>query len=283
MSRSLLALPALITFAALGSAQGDNGFTRGQGNTDLALSYTLDWYDEFWVGSQKVSPADVGEIERTTYNLWAAHGLSEDLDLVASASYVEATSDGVQAGLGTPGFDDEEDLQDLVLGAKWRAHQGGIGPGTLGLLVAPAIKVPMTDYEENAVTAIGDGQVDLRFRGIVHYQIGTFWGALESGYDRRNGAPDDEIPINLTLGGNLGPVTIMPYYSQIISQGGIDIDEVPAAGRFPATEEEYQRYGISAYARLGDTFGLTAGYRTTSDGKNTGDVDAYTIGLVFNL
>jgi hypothetical protein len=277
MSRSLLALPALLVLAALASAQGDNGFTRGQGNTDVALSYTLDWYDEFWVGSDKVSDPGVGEIERTTYTLWAAHGLSEDLDLVASASYVEASSDGMA------GFDDEEDLQDLVLGAKWRAYQRGAGPGTLGLLVTPAIKLPMTDYEDNAVTAIGDGQVDLRFRGVVHYQIGTFWGALESGYDRRNGAPDDEIPINLTLGGNLGPVTIMPYYSQVISQGGIDIDEVPAAGRFPATEEEYQRYGISAYARLGDTFGLTAGYRTTSDGKNTGDVDAYTIGLVFNL
>ena len=67
------------------------------------------------------------------------------------------------------------------------------------------------------------------------------------------------------------------------SQGGIDINEVgvPGQGGFPSTEEEYERYGISAYARLGSGLGLTAGYRTTSDGKNTGDVDAYTVGIVY--
>jgi len=275
MSRPSLVVPALLALGALASAQGDTGFTRGQGRTDVAVSYTLDWYDEFWVGSDKVENPDVGEVERATYNLWAAHGLSEDLDLVGSASYVEAESDGAA------GFDDESDLQDLVLGAKWRAWQ--TASQNLGLFLAPAVKLPMTDYEENAVTAIGDGQVDLRFRGIAHYQWRGLWASLESGYDRRNGAPDDEIPINLTLGGTVGPVTIMPYYSQVISQGGIDIDEVPLEGRFPATEEEYERYGIAAYARIGDKLGVTAGYRTTSDGKNTGDVDAYTIGLVFNL
>lgn len=280
MSRPSLVPAVVVSIAALtslASAQGDNGFTRGEGRTSVALSYTLDWYDEFWVGTTKVSDPGVGEIERATYNLWAAHGLTEDIDLVASGSYVEASSDGAA------GFDDEDDLQDLVLGAKWRVHQTGAGPGVLGLLVAPSVKLPMTDYEDNAVTAIGDGQVDVRLRGIAHYQIGTFWAALETGYDRRNGAPSNEVPLNVTLGGNVGPVTIMPYYSQVFSDGGIDISQVPAEGRFPAVEEEYVRFGLATYARLGENFGLTAGYRTTSDGKNTGDVDAYTLGLVFNL
>lgn len=280
MTRTTLALTtaAVLALATLADAQGDTGFVRGKGRADVALSYSLDWYDEFWVGDTKVSDPNVGEVERTTYSLYTAYGLTDDLDLVLNAAYVEATADGAA------NFPDEDDLQDLVLGAKWRAFQGGAGgAGQFSLFLTPAVKLPMTDYEDNNVTAIGDGQVDLRFRGIAHYQIGAFWGSLESGYDVRNGAPDDEIPVNLTLGGDLGPVTIMPFYSMIASQGGIDISDVPALGGFPSTEEEYERYGVRAYAKLNDRFGLTAGYLTTSDGKNTGDVDSYNIGIVFGL
>lgn len=275
--RTLIALPLIAALATVASAQGDTGFLRGEGHADVALSYGVDTYDHFWVGGTKVSDPGVGEIERQTTNLYAAYGLREDLDLVLNASYVSTMSDG--AG----GFPDEDDLQDLVLGAKWRAYETGAGPGRLGLFLAPAIKLPMTDYEDNNVTAIGDGQVDLRFRGIAHYQVGTFWASLETGFDKRNGAPDDEIPVNLTLGGNAGPVTIMPFYSKVSSQGGIDISDVPALGGFPAVEEEYTRYGLRAYAPIGESFGLTAGYFSTSDGRNTGDVDAWSLGLVFRL
>jgi hypothetical protein len=279
MHRPNLALTtfAVLALASLASAQGDTGFLRGEGRADVALSYSLDWYDEFWVGDTKVSDPGVGEIERSTLSLYAAYGLLEDLDLVVNAAYVESSSDG--AG----GLPDEDDPQDLVLGAKWRAYDTGAGAGRLSLFLAPAVKLPMTDYENNAPTAIGDGQVDLRFRGIAHYQVGAFWGSLESGFDKRNGAPDDEIPFHLTLGGDVGPVTIMPFYSMVSSQGGIDISDVPALGGFPAVEEEYDRYGVRAYARIHDRFGLTAGYLTTTDGKNTGEVDAYTFGIVFGM
>lgn len=48
-------------------------------------------------------------------------------------------------------------------------------------------------------------------------------------------------------------------------------------------EQEYERYGIAAYGRVTEGFGVTAAYKTTSDGKNTGEVDAYTFGLVLGL
>ncbi len=263
------------------AAQGDTGFLRGEGRVDAALSHTLDYYDEFWVGDTKVDgdAAGVGEVERATYSLYAAYGMSDDLDLVLNANYVTAEADGPGAGSGFP---DEDDLQDLYLGAKWRAAQTAAGEGEFSFLFAPSVKLPMTDYEDNAVTAIGDGQVDLRFRGIVHYQYRGFWGALESGYDRRNGAPDDEVPINVTLGATvLERVTIMPFFSMINSLGGEDISDVGSPGvGFPDTQEEYERWGVSAYARITPNIGLTGMWRTTSDGMNTGDADAFSVGLV---
>jgi len=272
--RPTLPLCAAFLLASLASSQ-DTGFVRGQGRTDYALSYNVDTYDEFWVGDTKVADPGVGEVERLTYNLYIAHGLTNDLDLVFNAAYADVSSDGAA------GFDDESDLQDMVIGAKWRAWRGGAGPGEFSFFLTPAFKVPMTEYEDNAVTAIGDGQVDVRLRGIAHYQAGVFWASLETGYDRRNGAPEDEYPLNVTLGASAGPITIMPYYSGVSSQDGIDISDVPAQGGFPSVEEEYERYGVRAYGHLNESFGLTAGWFTTTDGKNTGDVEAFSIGIVF--
>lgn len=271
---SILPLSAVLLLATSLSAQ-DTGFVRGQGRTDFALSYNVDTYDEFWVGDTKVADPGVGEVERITYNFYVAHGLTNDLDLVFNAAYADVSSDGAA------NFDDESDLQDMVIGAKWRAYRRGAGPGELSLFLTPAVKVPMSEYENNAVTAIGDGQVDLRLRGIAHYQVGAFWASLETGFDRRNGAPEDEYPLNVTLGASAGPVTIMPFYSGVSSQGGIDISDVGTLGGFPSTEEEYERWGLRAYGRVNDTFGVTAGWLTTSDGKNTGDVEAFSLGVVF--
>jgi hypothetical protein len=270
--RIALAFSSALALAVVATAQGDNGFLRGQGHFDAALSYTLDYYDEFWVGDSKMSASDVGEVERETGSLYLAYGLTDDIDLVANVNYVEAETDGLVA------FEDQDDLQDLYLGAKWRPWAGGVGSGMLSTLFAPSIKIPMTDYEDNDVTAIGDGQIDLRFRAILHYQWSALFGALETGYDRRNGAPEDEVPLNLTVGGTIAErVTVMPFYSLVRSKGGPDI----GGGPFRAVEEEFDRFGLSAYARLSAGFGLTALWRTTTDGRNTGDASTVSFGLVF--
>lgn len=284
-TRSLVMPAGILVFSSfvlssVAAAQGETGFLRGAGRADIALTYGEDSYDQFWVGNVRVSDPGVGEITRRTVSLYTAYGLSDDTDLVFGAAWVEASSDGAA------GFPDESDLQDATIGLKhafWRTPAGG---GEFTLLAAPGVKLPMSDYEDDAVTAIGDGQVDLRARVIGHWRHTTtgIFASLETGYDRRNGAPDDEIPFNLTLGFPVfDRVTIMPFYSRTESLGGIDISEVPAQGGFPSVEEDVERYGVQAYARLGDSIGLTAGWRTTIDGTNTGDADTWSLGLVLSL
>ena len=260
-------------------AQGDNGFLRGQGKLDLSLTYTNDSYDHFWVGNDKVSDPAVGTVTRETTALYAAYGLRDDIDLVFNAAYVGADSDG------TGGFPTEEDLQDATFGVKWAFWKRRMGPGETSVLFAPSIKQPMTNYEDNNVTAIGDGQTDLRARMIGQYTWDNgLFAAIESGYDRRNGAPHDEIPLNITLGGTIAQrFTIMPFYQLVDELGGIDINQIPADGGFPATEEDYQRLGVAAYVRITDQFGISGRYMSTLDGKNTGDVDSYSVGLTFRV
>lgn len=276
-----VALALLVTVAVAGpaAAQGETGFLRGKGKLDASLTYTLDWYDTFWVGTERVSMPMVGEVERETWSLHLAYGLRDDLDLVMSGALVESEADG--AG----GIPDVKDMQDLVLGLKWRFLHEPFAGGHVSLLAAPSIKTPMGTYPTDQVTAIGDGQTDLRGRVIAQYQhgSGTFL-ALETGYDIRNGSPDDEFPLHLTLGFTpIENLTLTPFYSRVWSEGGIDISDVPALGGFPAVREEYTRVGVGAYFRLRDDLGLTGMWRTTVDGRNTGEADAVSLGLVLRF
>jgi len=279
-ARFLPILPVCVALSSAlfpASAQGETGFLRGKGNTDIVLATTLDTYDEFWVGTDRVAMAGVGEVDRMTYTLYSAYGATDDIDVILGASYVEAEADG--AG----NFPDESDLQDALLAAKWRVYEHALESGTrFSVALLPGVKLPLSDYEENNVTAIGDGQVDVRARFVsqVHFANGAFI-ALETGYDRRNGAPDDEFPIHLTLGATvLEGLTLSPFLSRVDSLGGSDIGDPRG---FPYNEEDFTRVGLSAYYRLSQRFGLTGSWRTTIDGRNTGDVDGFSLGVVLAL
>jgi hypothetical protein len=273
-----LALAAsLLAVAGPLSAQGETGFFRGEGHLDAALSGTFDSYDEFWVGIEDVSDPGVGEVERTSVSLYLAYGLSDDLDLIGNAAWVSSESDGAA---GAPG---EDDLQDFLLAAKWRAWHKPTGWGEMSLSLLPGIKLPLTDYEDNDITAHGDGQVDLRGRVVLHAQHTAGWYAsFETGYDHRNGAPEDEIPMHLQAGMTFFErITVSPFVSRVESLGGNDIGD--PGFTFPENEEDYTRAGIKAYAKLGAHMGITAGWHTTLDGRNTGDVTGFTVGLVYSM
>jgi hypothetical protein len=94
---------ALLGAVYQAQGQGDSGFLRGKGRTNIALSYSLDSYDDFWIGHSKVESPPFGRVSRHHLNLYGAYGLTETT----------------------------------------------------------------CDYTEDAVTAIGDGQTDIRLRGVA--------------------------------------------------------------------------------------------------------------------
>jgi hypothetical protein len=262
-------------------AQGDNGFLRGTGRTDVAFSYCYDTYREFWSGRTKTEDPTVGRITRESANLWIAYGMDAKTDLVINASYLDVESDG----LAIQSNRDEKQVQDATVGFKYRMNEWHFGPGGMTLSFAPAAKIPMTHYEANAITAIGDGQIDYRFRGILQYQFEAgYWIAVESGYDYRTESPPNEVPLNVTVGVPITQyVMVTPFYSLVKSYGNKDYAAVVSQTDFPAVQEEYKRWGISAYVRVSEKLGFTAGYRDTLDGRNTGKVTSYWLGIVFKF
>jgi len=270
---SMLFIVVALGFPTSILAQGDSGFLRGKGNTDLAVTAFSDRYDEFWFGPDRRTDPPFGEVKRDSINIYAAYGLTDTMDVTASAAYVRSETDAV--------FEGEEDLQDLVVQFKWLFHSWAGNFGKVNFLLAPGVKLPLTDYENNAVPAIGDKQVDWRLRGIaqIHFNNGAFV-ALETGYDARRGLPGDEVPIHLTGGIPVGDnLTLSGFYSNLDSLDGYDIMEGP----FYGVEEDIEKVGIGAYYRILESFGVTAGVGNTLSGRNTGDVKSYSLGTVFRF
>ena len=76
-------------------AQDLNGFFPARGQGDIALSYTTESYDQFWVGTTKVSVPAIGETTTRSFALWLRYGLTDRLAVIANVPYVEVTSDGL--------------------------------------------------------------------------------------------------------------------------------------------------------------------------------------------
>jgi hypothetical protein len=268
-------LPALLVLAAGGiqtplHAFDVNGFLPAQGQGDVAISYTSEGYDEFWVGDMKVSDPGVGEVEIDSISVWVQWGLTDDLAIVANLPYIDASSDGL-------GRFEDKGWQDLSALLKYRFWASG----PHSLVGGAGVRTAVQDYEANLPVDLGDNTTDVLFRLVYLYNSGPFYFSQQVGYDVRGEDAPDDFPLYTELGYTAGRVTYGGYYSQLIADGGTDIGD--PGFTFPSNQEEYSKAGAKVYARLTDRVGLSAVYFFTLDGRNTGDSDGFSAGGVFRF
>lgn len=247
-----------------------NGFLPSRGHGDLAVSYTSEGYDEFWVGETKVSDPGVGEVEIDSISVWTQWGLLDDLAIVANLPYIDASSDG----LG--GFEDSG-LQDLSVLLKYRF----LSSGPHSLVGGAGVRTAVQDYEANLPVDLGDNTTDVMLRLVYQFHNQNFYISQQVGYDFRSDEAPDDVPLYTEIGFTTGRVTWGGYYSQLIANDGTDIGD--PGFTFPSNQEEYSKAGAKLYARLTDRFGLSATYFATLDGRNTGDSDGFSLGAVFGF
>ncbi len=266
-------LVVAVAVAGLGAplhAMDINGFLPSRGHGDLAVSYTAEGYDEFWVGTTKVSDPGVGEVDINSFSVWLQWGLTDRLAIVANLPYVDASSDG----LG--GFEDSG-LQDLSVLLKLRF----LSSGPHNLVGAVGVRTAAQDYEANLPVDLGDNTTDVLLRLVYQFQTQTFYISQQVGYDLRSDEAPDGFPLYTELGFTAGRVTFGGFYSYLSADDGTDIGD--PGFTFPSNKEEYSRAGVKLYARVTEMVGLSAAYFTTLDGRNTGDTDGLSAGAVFSF
>jgi hypothetical protein len=261
----LIVVATAVAIAAPAAALDINGFLPEAGHGDLAVSYTAEGYDEFWVGDIKVSDPGVGDVDIDSLSIWFDWGFTEDLALVVNAAYVDASSDG----LG--GFEDSGP-QDIAALLKYRF----LASGPHSLVGAAGFRTALSDYEANLPVDLGDNTDDLLLRLVYMAQSGQFYFSQQIGYDLRGGDAPDGIPLYTELGYTAGRVTGSVLYSQLTADGGTDIGD--PGFTFPSNKDEYQRLGLKLYGRVSDRFGLSGVYFQTLDGRNSGDTSGFSLG-----
>ena len=269
----LIAAMGVLAGASPAGALDLNGYQPPAGAGEVALSYTFESYDEFWVGDQKVSDPGVGETETRSLTLWAQYGLTDRLALVVNLPYVDADSDGL-------GDFSESGLQDLTVLAKYRFASLG-SAARHSFTGAVGGRTPASDYEANLPVDIGDGSSDFLLRLVYQVEAGSFYFSQQVGYDLRGDDVPDGFPLYSELGTTLGRVTLNAFYLLYVADGGTDIGD--PGFTFPSNEDETSRIGGKLYARFNDAVGLSAMVFTTLDGRNSGDTTGYSVGGVFRF
>lgn len=269
-SRVLLSAALGLALSIPAAATNLNGFMPGQGRGNLALSYTAESYDHFWVGDLEVSDPGVGEVETDSLSGWFQWGFTDNLALVVDAAYVDVSSDG----LG--GFADSG-LQDASVLLKQRF----LSSGPHSLVGGLGVRTAISDYEANLPVDLGDNTTDALLRLVYQAEVGSFYFSQQVGYDLRSDDAPDGFPFYTELGYTFGPATLTLFYFNLVADGGTDIGD--SGFTFPSNQDETTRLGLKVYSRINERFGLGLAGFDTLDGRNSGETSGYSGSLLINF
>lgn len=283
----------LLTAGAVNiQAQGlIDGFMRGQGNATVALSFSTESYDQFYIGTEENDlPAGLGEIGTQSVNLYAAVGVFDNLDVVFALPYIMAESSPAE-GAGT----DESGLQDASLLVKWKPWSLNVnGLGEVFAVLAAGISTPAADYTANAPVAIGHYYTQAETRLLVGARLDNgLFGNIQVGYYSKGEADFDvdgvemsaAVPDALDFVAKVGfahsDFYVDGWLQNQDSRMGPDIMQGP----FPIQEISFLRAGVNVYIpiKVVEGLGVSAGMSSTLDGQNIGKAVRFSGGVVYDM
>jgi hypothetical protein len=269
-------------------AQGPlDGYLKGKGVLDLAPSFSFMSAEDFsGAGGQSFAVPYRGSM----LSLFAAYGLSQRVDLVATAAYVFSST---QSG-----------LQDGGIYGKYRPFYGKIGSvGRLGVLVGAGLAFPLSDYAPTATGALGQKAVLAPARLILQWELpsGLFLN-LSGGYqvrfdrlresdiarvrqlrpDYQPAAPPDFSTVLVKVGFPAAHFYTDVWLERQFTRGGADF-QVGVPDLAQAYGVSYtQAGGVLYYSERGRSGVFVSGAYILS-GRNTSRIRRVTLGAVFKF
>lgn len=162
-----------------------DGFLRGKGNTDLALTFSAELSNKYYAGTDLIS---LGR-DKLVGSVYAARGITNWMDLAVNIPYIK--------------LNDEADFQDGAAYLKLKAFSKTLSDKTFTFIVASGLRMPLTDYQTEGGSAIGqkDTTVDVRGLAQLHFGSGVFI-AVQSGYTFKSDPVPSTFPAAIKVGKN---------------------------------------------------------------------------------
>jgi len=283
--KKVSALCIILSFVAFKSfSQGSiDGFVRGKGKTDVVVSYTNEHYDQFYLGKDKVDLSATGlkKIIIQSVNLYAVHGISDKLDIILNVPYIAAQSDVIKDGSTVK----ESNLQNASLFLKWRPIYSEGDNGAFSLILGAGVSTPLSGYKTNVIYAIGNQATSVEGDVLVQYMFKAgFFANIRGGYSLKNNQVPNAALLSAKIGYAGAHFYVDGWIAQQLSNGGIDItDSSFTPDKFPQTQVNTTRLGLSVYIPLVEHVGITFGAGTQLDGRNSGKATALSGGIVFKF
>ena len=151
------------------SAQGAiDGYLKGAGNTDVAVTYAQEGYDTYYFGTE----AQAVDIELSSVGFFAEHGISDSLDILFTTSYIQ--------------LNDQRSLQDAIVAIKYRNLYQTSTAGTTTVLTSVGVGFPLGGYSTEVATPIGERAISFQARILAQYQTSNgLFGHVQTGFDFR--------------------------------------------------------------------------------------------------
>ncbi|WP_461040959.1 hypothetical protein [Spirosoma harenae] len=283
-----LALVILISLVNARQSQAQSlvsGFMQGQRKASLAVWGSQQTYDTYYLNTTETKNPNLGSVTTQALTAAGTYGLGFDLDLIVAASYVRT-----EASAGY--FPKQEGFQDAYAALRWEAYDYKLGKSLkLSWQFAVGYSMPIQNYVNDAMVALGQGSKNLDGRTLLHLKGKSFFITGQYGYIRRGQVKLDHV-VNYydpsQLNPNSGSTVNVPDVTELIVRGGyvnkwLNLDvwgqhQTPHSEGtnmgpgipFPTNAIGFTRIGATAYVRLLPQFGITAGYNTTLDGRNIG-------------
>ncbi len=269
VARSVVLLCLLGVAADVAVASDLNGFLSAKGKGGVALSFTSEGFDEFWVGDSKVSDPGVGQVDRRSVSLWVGYGLTDRITLNASLPYIDVDSNGLA------GFK-ERSAQDVAVLGKYRL--GSVGQTVRNdFVVAGGLRTAVSDYATDNPGDVGDGTTDVLFRLVYQLNYRRFYASQQVGFDLRSAEAPNGFPLFTEMGIGFGRVTLSGFYAKQIADGGTDIGQ--PGFTFPGLNDESDRVGAKIFARVTEGLGVSLAGHVTLDGRNTPKISGVSAGI----
>ncbi len=263
-----LPLFSLIFFLPLAVvlAQGPiSGFPTPKGETAIAISYSVEQYDNYFLPA---AATEQRSVETISYSLFVETGLSDNTSLVATLPWMRTN-------------DRTGSLQDGALWIKYMNLDRRHTRAASRFFTAVGLSVPVGNYETTGIAALGQRATVFQGRLAYQYQHDDGWFLhAQSGVDFQI-APEAQSSWPLLLRTGYGgryfyTEAWVEWVTALESGSGVQT----ATG---GTGSSWRRIGATLYVPARPWVGLNLGGAWVLGGEFIGQSNRLNVGLVFKL
>lgn len=281
--------------AQLCFAQTDiDAITMDKHNLCIGPMYSSSSWKNYWEGTFKRDNANLGTVSSKMYSIMGNYGIKDNLNFLFSVPYIiNKASAGQLHGM--------QGLQDVSLWLKYLPVEKEIGKGVLSIYTIAGLSFPSTNYVADYLPlSIGLHSTNISFRGMLDYQIKSWFATVSGTYIQRSNVTIDrtsyyttelhysnkvDMPdaaqINFRTGIRNKKLIAEAVLNNFTTLGGFDItkNNMP----FLSNKMNMTTLGFNGKYNIERLPGLsvTGGTNYTVAGRNTGQATNYNVGIFY--